>query len=117
MAYLEYQSADQIPSQTSYQLRSTHPKNWLPFVLDTHLWQWCDHVGSLIQSGGARALSVMLARSCRMTPDELEAIVLSPSQMADEAFHKVSSEQLAVFQSETTRRCRAAVLKYLTAES
>jgi hypothetical protein len=117
MAYLEYQSAAQLPPNTSEQMRSASPHQWLPFVLDNHLELWCEHVSNLIQSGGARALSMMLARSCRMTPDELEAIVLSPSQMADQAFHTVPSEKLAAFQSETTRRCRASVLEYLTAES
>jgi hypothetical protein len=116
MAYLEYQSADHLRADISQQIQSASPHHWLPFVQDNYLGLWRDHVSNLIRLGGARALSQMLAQSCRITQDELEAIVLSPAHMADQVFHTVSSEQLAAFQSETTRRCRVAVLEYLTAE-
>ncbi len=113
MTYLEYRAAAHLPEDAVETLLKATPNRWLPFVADTHLTAWRDHVVQHIREGGARRLSVMFARTSGLEPDELEAIVLSEERMALEAFRLVPRERLAAFERETQARSLRAVLDYL----
>jgi hypothetical protein len=113
MTYLEYQAAGRLPAQVGHLLAQAVPCNWLPFIGDQHLVAWRDHVAGRIMDGSTLAISRMFARSNNMTPEELEAIVLSEDRMADEAFSLVPRRQVQAFEAETALRSAQAVADYL----
>ncbi len=113
MTYLEYRAAARLPTGVVEALLRASPDRWLPFVADTYLTAWRDHVTQHIREGGARRLSAMFAHASGLEPDDLEAIVLSEERMAAEAFCAVPRERLVAFENETQARSLRAVLDYL----
>lgn len=113
MTYLEYRAAAHLPAGTPDLLRRACPRNWLPFASDDDLAAWRDHVAARIGQGGARLISEGFARSNGLTPEALEAIVLSEERMDCEAFAVIPRTQIDAFDAAVGRRSEAAVLRYL----
>jgi len=113
MTWLEYRAAAQLSKQTAASLAHAQPDSWLPFVQDRHLVQWRDHVVNMIRTEGAQRTSVIFAQTNNLSAQELEDIVLSEAQMAEQAYPTVAPECLAEFETTTARRSLAAVLNYL----
>jgi hypothetical protein len=113
MTWLEYRAAPRVQPETAGYLGSALPDHWLPFVEDEHLIKWRDHVIRMMQGVGPRRTSEIFARSNDMSPDELEALVLSEDRMAAEAYPTVAPDRLATFEADTARRSLDAVLRYL----
>jgi len=116
MTYLEYRAGPLLPAEIALSIAGARPKRWLPFVGDFFLRQWGGHVARIIQQGGPRLLSSGLVKTCRMQSDEMEAIVLSESGMADEAYPTVPRDQIAAFEAETAWRSRDIVIQYLSSQ-
>lgn len=114
MTYLEYRGAQRLPPHITPLLAQASPNRWLPFVEDRHLIQWRDHVVQTIQTDGARRTSQIFARSCGLSAEALEAIVLSEERMTVEAYSVVSPLRLQQFEAETDRRTQNAVIEYLS---
>jgi len=114
MTYLEYQAARRVPSGTTSLIAGGKPNTWLPFVADRVLGDWCRLVAKAIKQGGPRQVSSALAKTCRLKPEELEAIVLSESEMDAQAFSSVPPDRLTAFEAETARRSAEAVTHYLS---
>ncbi len=116
MTYLEYQAAARLPRRAVDLLAQAEPHGWLPFIRDEHLIEWRDHVVSVIERGGAQLISRMFAETNRITPAEMEAIVLSEERMAEEGFAVVSREHLRAFEDEVGRRSASTATHYLAGE-
>lgn len=112
MTYLEYRAAERLPGRVVELLAGAVPGSWLPFVADADLVAWREHVVSRI-GGGARLISYVFAISNGLSPDELEAIVLSERRMADEVFSRVPRARLDAFGADAARRTRRVVADYL----
>ena len=114
MTYLEYHAAERVPSGTTALIADGKPNEWLPFVADRVLGDWCRLVARAIEQGGPRQVSSALAKTCRLQPEELEAIVLSETEMNAQAFSSVPLDRLLAFEAETARRSAEAVRQYLS---
>ncbi len=113
MTYLEYRASQRLPREVLTELRAAAPDAGLPFLTLDHLLGWRDHVVRHLETGGARQVSRLFARSNGLTSDALEKIVRSEEQMAREAYHLVPHHWLEAFEAEAANRSLRAVLSYL----
>jgi len=114
MTYLEYQAGERLPAHATASMVSPRPRGWLPFAADSDLSAWSSRVAKLIDDGGPKVVSSMLSQSCGLTPEAMEAIVLSEAAMSREAYPTIPRAQLLAFEAETARRSRAQVESYLS---
>jgi hypothetical protein len=117
MTYLEYRAAARLPADTPDLLRSAEPQGWLPFAADSDLIAWRDHVAARIGRGGARLISEGFAYTNGLTPEALEAIVLSEEQMDSEVFTIIPRSQIDAFDVTVSRRNEAVVRRYLAGDT
>jgi hypothetical protein len=112
MTHMEYNAASHLASSIVGDLQTARPVHWMPFIKDRHLAEWRDRIAGAIQEGGARLISTPLVKTCGMTMDQMEAIILSAQQMETQAFATIPRQRLLDFETETASRSEAAILNY-----
>jgi hypothetical protein len=114
---LTYMDERDLPKLESWQaevLPTAAPDRWLPFMGDDILRQWRDYVAQQIAPGGKSLTLQVLGERIMKPPEELRAILDSPSQMEANLWRNVPRDFLVEAERKMYTHARQQVYRYLT---
>lgn len=98
-------------------LENAEPRQWLPFVRDSHLRTWRDWLVEQLQPGHTVRTAEVFAERMGIEADEMECVLASPQQMNAHVFNHVSPDVIRSFDEEGRALSATLINGYLEPNS
>lgn len=111
--YLERRHLHHLDADMGNVLSEAQPRNWLPFVDDSHLCQWRDSLVNQLQPGANMLTVEVFAQRMNRSTQDFEAILGSQQAMDTDLLSLVSEVTLHKFQAHALEQSIDMLYSYL----